>query len=74
MHIISLRKAKKNLSKFVDYAFKGDEIIICKAGKPMARLVKYEMRSRPRVPGCWEGKVHIAEDFDTLPKTLMDAF
>jgi len=73
--IYNLYEAKTALSKLVDRVAAGDEIIIAKAGKPMAKLVPLSTRAGRRKPGGWEGKVYVADDFDApLPKDIEDAF
>jgi antitoxin (DNA-binding transcriptional repressor) of toxin-antitoxin stability system len=53
----------------------GEEIIIAKAGKPMAKLVPVPKVRKPRKPGGWEGQVVMSEDFDApLPEDLQAAF
>jgi prevent-host-death family protein len=74
MQFTNIHEAKSHLSKLVELAFKGEEVIICKAGKPMARLVKYQKNSHPRAPGYWKGKVNISKDFDQLPEKIAAAF
>ncbi len=54
--IHNLYEAKTNLSRLVDRAAAGEEIIIAKSGKPMARLIALRLRKK-RVPGGWKGKV-----------------
>ena len=73
--IYNLHEARTSLSKLVDRAAAGEDIIITKAGKPMARLTAFPQRRLPREPGGWEGRVRIAPDFDEpLPDELLDAF
>jgi prevent-host-death family protein len=73
--IYNLYEAKTALSKLVDRAAAGEEIVIAKAGKPMARLTPLPELHRPRRPGGWEGRVKISEDFDEpLPDSLLTAF
>ncbi|HTQ79579.1 MAG TPA: type II toxin-antitoxin system prevent-host-death family antitoxin [Thermoanaerobaculia bacterium] len=73
--VYNLYEAKTFLSRLVDRAASGEEIILSKAGKPMARLVPFERPQAPRQPGGWEGQVYIAEDFDApLPAELQSAF
>jgi prevent-host-death family protein len=73
--IYNLYEAKSALSSLVDLAASGEEIIIAKNGKPLAKLVAVGQLTRPRVPGGWEGRVKIADDFDApLPDDLLDAF
>ena len=66
----NLYEAKTNLSKLVDEAYAGAEVIIAKDGKPMARLVPY---ARPRrQPGSAKGQVWMADDFDDpLPDDML---
>ncbi len=72
---INLYDAKTNLSQLVERAAAGEEIIIAKAGRPMARLVPLQARSNPRVPGQLKGKISIGPDFDApLPDDLARAF
>ena len=55
-------------------AAQGEEIVISKAGKPLAKLVPYRPVAGPRQPGYWKGKVKIADDFDELPPDIDAAF
>jgi prevent-host-death family protein len=72
---INLYEAKTQLSQLVERAAKGEEIVIGKSGKPMARLVAYAPEDlTPRVPGAWAGRVVIHADFDELPADLAEAF
>lgn len=73
--IYNLYEAKTTLSRLVDRAAAGEEIVIAKHGKPMAKLVAFPRATLPRKPGGWEGKIRIAEDFDApLPEDLLAAF
>ena len=69
-----MHEAKTHLSKLVNDAAAGEEIVIARAGNPVARLVGYETPAKERVPGGWEGKVRIAPDFDELPPDLASTF
>lgn len=74
-HFYNLYEAKTFLSSLVDRAAAGEEIVIGKAGLPLARLCSIELGAVPRQPGGWEGKVTISEDFDApLPPELLKAF
>jgi prevent-host-death family protein len=71
----NIHQAKTHLSRLVERAAAGEEIIIAKAGRPMAKLVRYEPEPAvERKPGLWRGKVRIADDFDLLPDDLAAAF
>jgi prevent-host-death family protein len=73
--IYNLYEAKTSLSRLVDRAASGEEIILSKAGKPLAKLVPFHRPAVPRQPGGWEGQVRIGEDFDApLPPEIQDAF
>jgi prevent-host-death family protein len=74
--LYNLYEAKTALSSLVDRAAAGEEIIIAKAGKPLAKLVPLSVADRPRrTPGGWEGRVRIAPDFDApLPDDLLASF
>ena len=69
----NIHEAKTHFSRLVERVMRGEEVVIGKAGKPVARLVPYR-EDRPRVAGGWEGKVRIAEDFDELPEEVAAAF
>jgi prevent-host-death family protein len=73
--IVNLYHAKTHLSDLVDRAAAGEEIIIAKAGTAMARLVPLQAAREPRVPGGWEGKMLVGNDFDDLlPVHLIHRF
>lgn len=73
--IYNLYEAKNALSKLVDRAAAGEEIVIAKAGKPRAKLIAFPRSATLRKPGGWEGQVRIADDFDDpLPEELLAAF
>lgn len=70
----NIHQAKTHLSRLVDRAAAGEEIVIAKAGKPMARLVPFRTSTARRVPGRWKGRVVLAPDFDETPEELIAAF
>ncbi|MCK6527952.1 type II toxin-antitoxin system Phd/YefM family antitoxin [Myxococcota bacterium] len=71
----NLYEAKSHLSELVDRAASGEEIVIAKAGRPLARLVPYRVSDHPRRPGIWAGRVWIADDFDDpLPEDALRGF
>jgi prevent-host-death family protein len=70
MEIANIHEAKSQLSKLVEHAMSGEEVIIAKAGQPMVRLVPIHADNSPLVGGQWKGRVRIAEDFDTLPDDI----
>lgn len=73
--LANVSEAKAHLSELLERVAKGEEIIIGKAGKPVARLVPYSPSQEPRKWGQWAGKVQMAEDFEApLPPEIMKAF
>jgi prevent-host-death family protein len=72
---VNLYDAKTNLSKLVDRAAAGEEIIIAKAGKPKAKLVPYRTGKKRRGGQNLLGITYIAEDFDApLPPEIQKYF
>ncbi len=61
---VNVYEAKTQLSKLLEEVEGGGEVVIARNGKPVARLVPLQRSSPDRVPGGWEGKVWIADDFD----------
>ena len=74
MDQVNVHEAKTHLSRLLERVEAGEEIVISRAGRPVARLVAYRgLRSRRR-PGAWRGRVEIAPDFDELSPDLAAAF
>jgi prevent-host-death family protein len=74
MKIVNLHAAKTHLSRLVDQAVAGDDVVIAKAGKPMVRLVRVTPAKR-RGFGRGRGKIWISDDFDApLPDDILRAF
>ncbi|WP_291319041.1 type II toxin-antitoxin system prevent-host-death family antitoxin [Desulfonatronospira sp.] len=74
MQITNISEAKAQLSALIEKVMVGEEVIIGKAGKPVARIIKYENNQQPRQPGALKGKIKIADDFDVLPDDISEAF
>jgi prevent-host-death family protein len=75
MRTVNIHAAKTHLSRLVDDAAQGEEIVIAKAGKPVARLVPLTGSRPKRRLGGLAGKVRIPDDFDApLPDDILDAF
>ena len=71
---VNIHAAKTHFSRLVDRAAAGEEIVIARAGVPVARLMPLSTPRAPREPGAWKGRVRIADDFDDLPPALAAAF
>ncbi len=74
MQIANISEAKAQLSALIEKVMAGEEVIIGKAGKPVARIIKYEYSRKTRQPGALKGKIKIADDFDMLPDDIAEAF
>ena len=74
MVVNTVTEAKAQLSSLLDRVSRGEEVIISRAGKPVAALVPYTKDRRPRAPGRLRGKIKIAPDFDELPAELAEPF
>lgn len=70
---LNLYEAKTQLSALVEQAAAGEEIIIAKNGKPMAKLVPFKQRPL-RKPGKHKGKIWMSHDFDAPMPDVVDAF
>jgi prevent-host-death family protein len=73
MVVRNISQAKAELSALIEEVQKGNEVILAKAGKPVAKLVAYRGPARPRTPGSMAGQIWIAPDFDTLPDDMAEA-
>jgi len=72
---VSLYEAKTQLSRLVDRAAAGEEIVIAKSGRPRARLVPMEDTRPLRVPGKGKGRWNVGKRFDApLPDDLLTDF
>jgi len=74
VQITNITEAKAQLSALIERVVHGEEVIIGKAGKPVAKLVPFERLARPRRPGALRGRIVIAADFDDLPDDLKRSF
>ncbi len=75
MDIVNIYEAKTQLSKLVDLASSGTDVVIARAGKPVARLTSLKRVKRPIQFGSLKGKGWIAEDFDApLPDDILAQF
>lgn len=70
MVVRNISQAKAELSALVEHVQNGNEVILAKAGKPVAKLIVYRGPSHPRVPGSMAGEIWIAPDFDALPDDM----
>lgn len=70
---INIHDAKTSLSKLLERVERGEEIVIARAGTPIARLCPIQARPRRRRLGKYAGQIEIADDFDELPDDVATA-
>jgi prevent-host-death family protein len=73
---VGMHEAKTNFSRLVESARRGEDVIVERSGRPVAKIVAYDEKPRGlmALEGVWKGKVKIADDFDELPEDLQRAF
>jgi len=74
MQVFNIHQAKTNLSKLIEKTQNGEEVIIAKAGKPVAKLVPHKEVPKPREFGALKGKVWISPDFDDEDEEINKLF
>lgn len=76
MQMTNVSDEKATLSKLIERVLQGEEIIIGKAGKPVAKLIPFDMGTTPRRLGAgkWKGQIWMADDFDDLPEDILLLF
>lgn len=73
---MNIHEAKTHLSHLLEQIEKGEEVVIARHGKPVARLVPYTIKPiQQRQPGSLQGKITLSEDFDApLPDDIAKTF
>ena len=72
---VNVHEAKTHLSKLLERVALGEEVIIAKAGKPVAKLVPLGAQPKTRILGSAKGEFVVPDDFnDPLPKEIQDLF
>jgi prevent-host-death family protein len=72
---VNIHEAKTHLSRLLVRVMAGEEVIIAKAGKPVARLVPYKELPEDREPGTAEGEIMVSPDFHApLPEETLKSF
>ena len=74
MTTVNMHEAKSQLSRLVEKALAGEEVIIGKAGKPLVKLTPIVKDESPRLPGRFKGQIRIADDFDAVDESLVSIF
>lgn len=73
-HRYNVHEAKTHLSRILEQVATGQEVIISKAGEPVAKVVPLHPKVKRTGRGSLRGRIHIPDDFDELPDDLTDAF
>lgn len=63
MKQVNIQEAKTHLSRLISRVEGGEEVVIARYGKPVARLVAVTKAPAARTPGSWKGELNIREDF-----------
>lgn len=71
---VNVYEAKTQLSRLIERAMAGEDVVIARAGKPMVRLVPVAAQPARRTPGSARGQIRMAPDFDELPGEVAAAF
>ena len=74
MELINIHQAKTQLSKLIEKALAGEDVIIAKAGKPVAKLTAYKETLKPRKLGLLKGKIHVPDNFDDEDEKINKLF
>jgi antitoxin (DNA-binding transcriptional repressor) of toxin-antitoxin stability system len=75
MTIVNVYDAKTQLSKLIEMAAGGNDVVIARGGKPVARLTRLDAPKRKLKFGVLKGKIKIASDFDApLPNEVLQQF
>ena len=71
---VNIHAAKTHLSRLVERAEQGEETVIARNGRPVARLVPYQEQRKPRVPGALRGQIEILPGFDEMDEEIARLF
>lgn len=71
--VINMHEAKSRLSQLGELAWRGERVVISKAGKPYLELIPYQQR-KARKPGRFSGKIMMSDDFDQTGEDIIQSF
>jgi prevent-host-death family protein len=72
--VVNMHQAKSSLSRLVERALAGEEIVIARKGEPLVKLVPVPKERKPRVPGRYKGKIWMAPDFEFTDAEIEELF
>jgi len=71
---VNMHQAKSSLSRLVERALAGEDVIIARNGEPLVRLVPVLKTREPRLPGRGKGKIWIGPDFEFTNEEIVELF
>ena len=74
MKTVNTHEAKTNLSRILGEVEAGEEYVVARSGKPIARLMPYHPRGLTAGPGKWRDRIVIGEDFDEEDERVVSLF
>ena len=74
MQVVNIHSAKTNLSKLIEQTLVGKDVVIAKAGKPVAKLIAYKEKVKPHKFGLWKGKIWVSDDFNDEDEEINKLF
>lgn len=72
--VVNMHQAKSSLSRLVERALRGEEIVIARNGQPLVKLVPIPKERKSRVPGRGKGKIWISPDFEFTDEEITELF
>lgn len=74
MTIVNMYEAKANLSKLVQKALSGEEVILAKSGRPLVKLIPADMGKKDIKFGLMKGQIQLADNFNEFDPELQEMF
>jgi prevent-host-death family protein len=74
MVVNTISDAKAHFSALIERVQQGEEVVIKKAGQPVAVIHRYTERKEPLEPGALRGRIRVSDDFDVLPDEIASVF
>ena len=71
---VNMHEAKSQLSALAEKVWRGERVVIAKAGKPYLDLLPHRENRIQRKPGRFKGRIRMADDFDHTPEDIIEAF
>lgn len=71
---VNMHQAKTSLSRLVERALAGEEIVIARNGEPLVKLVPVEKDKKPREPGRYKGQIWLGPDFEFTDEEITELF